>query len=213
MKNNQTVYVVDDDEDVLLSVRAMLSQRGYEVHCFSSAADFLNEVALEQPGCVVTDLQMPQITGVELQRKLVERGSPLAVVVVTGVADVPTAIDMMQRGAITLLEKPYDHVELLQAVASGLSLSWKHWENERSEREIRNRLATLSSEERAVLQFLLKGALNKSIAATLKLSLRTMDRRRRTILEKMGFESIPELALKLGGLTPHGFEAEPANAR
>ncbi len=195
------VFVVDDDDVVLLSVKAILSQHGYEVECFSSAADFLRVAPLNMPGCVVTDLQMPQITGMELQQRLRELDSPLSVVVVTGVADVPTTISLMERGAVTLLEKPYDHLALLRAVAQGIENSQAKWQQRQSTREIEDRLATLSEEERQVLDLLLEGKANKEVASSLELSPRTMDRRRRAILDKMGTESIPELALKIGGLT------------
>src|SRR5262245_45380092 len=113
MTETSHVYAVDDDEAVLASVKAVLSLYGHRVACYSSAEEFLEEASLEDPGCVVTDLQMPEVSGVELQRRLLAAHSPLAVVVVTGVADVPTAVTMMERGAVTLLEKPYDHAALL----------------------------------------------------------------------------------------------------
>jgi FixJ family two-component response regulator len=195
---HEPVYVVDDDEIVLLSVKAILTQHGYSVQCFSSAAEFLQSAALDGPGCVVTDLQMPEMTGVELQQHLVEEHSPLAVVVVTGVADVPTAISLMERGAITLLEKPYDPSALLRAVKRGLETSQANWRQRMAAQEMEQQLGTLTEEEREVLQHLLEGKSNKEVANTLHLSLRTMDRRRRAVLDKMHSESIPELALKLG---------------
>jgi two-component system response regulator FixJ len=95
--------VVDDDEAVLLSVKAVLGEHGYEVACYSAAEQFLAEAPLDGPGCVITDLQMPGIHGIELQRRLSEMECPFSSVVVTGVADVPTAVKLMQGGAITLL--------------------------------------------------------------------------------------------------------------
>jgi len=195
---HEPVYVVDDDEIVLLSVKAILTQHGYGVQSFISAGEFLQSAALDEPGCVVTDLQMPQMTGVELQQRLVEEHSPLAVVVVTGVADVPTAISLMERGAITLLEKPYDPSALLRAVKRGLETSQANWQQRMAAQEMEQQLGTLTEEEREVLQHLLEGRSNKEVANTLHLSLRTMDRRRRAVLDKMHCESIPELALKLG---------------
>jgi FixJ family two-component response regulator len=193
------IYVVDDDEIVLLSVKAILSQHGYEVQCFSSAGEFLRSATLDVPGCVVTDLQMPQMTGVELQQRLLQEHSPLAVVVVTGIADVPTAISLMERGAITLLEKPYDHLALLRAVKRGLEASQANWEKRLAAQAMEQQLGSLTEEEREVLQHLLEGKSNKEVANSLHLSLRTMDRRRRSVLDKMHSDSIPELALKLGG--------------
>jgi FixJ family two-component response regulator len=103
MNETTTIYVVDDDEAVLLSVKAMLGQHGYQSRGYLSAKQFLAEAPTDCPGCVITDLQIPEISGVELQQRLLAANSLLSVVVVTGVADVPTAVALMERGAITLL--------------------------------------------------------------------------------------------------------------
>jgi len=113
MSENVPICVVDDDEAVLLSVQAMLHQHGYRCRCYLSAQEFLNDLPDDRPGCVITDLQMPEVSGVELQRRLLDVQSPLSVVIVTGVADVPTAVTLMERGAVTLLEKPYNHKDLV----------------------------------------------------------------------------------------------------
>ena len=145
MNEVNTVYVVDDDDAVLLSAKAVLGQHGYRVECFSSADQFLSQVSLDQPGCVVTDLQMPGMDGVELQQQLRERGSPFSAVIVTGVADVATAVKLMERGAVTLLEKPYDHLALLQAVEQGLAASLDRWQQQRYQDEHSHGLHRLSS--------------------------------------------------------------------
>src|SRR5262245_24758757 len=129
MNESDPIYVVDDDEAVLLSVSAVLKQHGYVSTCYSSATSFLNVAPLERPGCVITDVQMPQISGIELQQRLLDANSPLSVVVVTGVADVPMAVALMESGAVTLLEKPYNHYHLLNAVQRGLTASRARWEH------------------------------------------------------------------------------------
>ncbi len=198
MTENAAIFVVDDDEAVLLSVKAMLSQHGYQARGYHSAGDFLAEAPIDSPGCVVTDLQMPEISGIELQQRLHVINSLLAVVVVTGVADVPTTVAIMERGAITLLEKPYDHTELVQAVQRGLAISHERWLKKRSKQSVLDQLASLSDDERSVLECMLTGQPNKAIANRLNLSMRTIDRRRQAVLEKMGTHSAPELALLLG---------------
>jgi len=198
MTDAEQIHVVDDDEAVLLSVKAILSQHGYRVHCFSSAEEFLAAMPADAPGCVITDVQMPGMDGVELQQRLKTPRSLFSLVVVTGVADVPLAVTMMERGAVTLLEKPYDHIDLLDAVAKGLSASRKRSELVHNEVTVRERLATLTGEEKRVMECMLADKPNKAIAHSLDLSMRTVDRRRRAVLEKMKVKSIPELALLMG---------------
>jgi FixJ family two-component response regulator len=198
MTDEASVYVVDDDQGVLLSVEALLSQHGYSACCYASAAEFLADVALDTCGCLVTDVRMPEISGIELQRRLRAASSPLAVVVVTGVADVPMAVTLMEGGAVTLLEKPYDHNELLDAVKRGLAASRERWNRRQQEHDVATQLATLTGEERQVMELMVAGKPNKAIARGLGLGMRTIDRRRRTVLEKMGVETVPELALLLG---------------
>lgn len=199
MIDSLTIYVVDDDEAVLLSVQAMLNQHGYTCRCYLSADEFLRDAPREQPGCVITDLQMPEISGVELQQRLVADRSPLTVVVVTGVADVPTTVALMERGAVTLLEKPYNHDDLVHAVERGLELSRSRWLENQNRQSVVDRLATLSDDERRVMECMLTGQPNKAVAHRLELSMRTVDRRRQAVLEKMGVRTAPELALLLGG--------------
>ncbi len=198
MTDADAVYIVDDDEAVLLSVKAMLSQHGFQSRGYLSANEFLAEAPTDCPGCVITDLQMPEVSGVELQQRLLAAKSYLAVVVVTGVADVPTTVTLMEQGAITLLEKPYDHNKLVLAVERGLSLSREQWLRARSEQSTRLRLLSLTEEESQVMQCMLTGQPNKAIAHRLGLSMRTVDRRRQAVLEKMAVKTAPELGLLLG---------------
>lgn len=213
MIDSDTIYVVDDDEAVLLSVQAMLKQHGYSCGCFLTAEEFLRAAPRDLPGCVITDLQMPEISGVELQQRLVADQSPLSVVVVTGVADVPTTVALMERGAVTLLEKPYNHDDLVHAVERGLEASRKRWMERQSRQSVVDRLATLSDDERRVMECMLTGQPNKAVAHRLELSMRTVDRRRQTVLEKMGVRTAPELALLLGcaGIS-FAIAASPAGA-
>jgi len=202
MTNTDNVYIVDDDEAVLLSVKAMLSEHGYQSRGYLSAKDFLADTPIDCPGCVITDLQMPEISGVELQQRLLAARSFLMVVVVTGVADVPTAVALMESGAITLLEKPYNHTELVAAVERGLSRSRERWIQAHDEQSTRQRLESLTEDERQVMDCMLTGQPNKAIAHRLRLSMRTVDRRRQAVLEKMGVRTAPELGLLLGAMRP-----------
>jgi FixJ family two-component response regulator len=192
------IYVVDDDAAVLNSLQALLQAHGFAVQCYSSGEQFLSEVAMNRRGCVITDVAMPGMSGVDLVRRLHEAKSPLSIVVVTGVANVPMAVSLMEYGAITLLEKPYDTERLLAAVNRGLTISGQQCEQWQREQEIQRRLNQLTDEERSVMDRLLADKPNKAISAELHLSLRTVDRRRQSVLEKLGVDSVPEMALMLG---------------
>lgn len=194
------IYIVDDDAAVLNSLQALFQAHGFPVQCYSSGEHFLSEVAMNRRGCVVTDVAMPGMSGVELVRHLHEAKSPLSVVVVTGVANVPMAVSLMEYGAVTLLEKPYDTERLLAAVNRGMTLSGQHCEQVQREQEIQRRLNQLTDEERSVMDRLLADKPNKAISSELHLSLRTVDRRRQSVLEKLGVDSVPEMALMLGPL-------------
>jgi two-component system response regulator FixJ len=194
------IYVVDDDAAVLNSLAALLGAHGFEVQCYSSADDFLRETPMNRRGCVITDVAMPGMSGVDLVRRLHEQKSPMSVVVVTGVANVPMAVSLMEYGAITLLEKPYDSEQLLKAVNRGLTISGRQCEQWQREQDVQRRLSQLTDEERSVMDRLLADKPNKAISAELHLSLRTVDRRRQAVLEKLGVTSVPELALMLGPL-------------
>lgn len=194
------IHVVDDDQAVLLSVRAVLVELYYDTRCYSSAEQFLSEADVSRPGCLVTDLQMPGITGSELQQRLIHSRSPLAIVVVTGVADIPITVNLMRLGAVTLLEKPYEPAALLRAVREALAMSQQRWGQDQAQQGIAKRLSELTEEERLIMLAMLANKTNKAIAQQLNLSMRTMDRRRSAILETMRVKSVAELAALLSRL-------------
>lgn len=196
------IYVVDDDVAVLQSVKAVLAELNCEITCYQSAEQFLTNAAIDKPGCLITDLQMPGISGLELHQRLVQAQSALSVVVVTGVADVPTAVTVMRTGAVTLLEKPYESAELLQAVKDALAMSHQRWQQALTQRTVLQRLSQLSVEERQIMDAMLANKTNKSISQQLEISMRTVDRRRSTILEIMGVKSVAELAACLSRVLP-----------
>lgn len=202
MPNEKRVYVVDDDESVVQSVTAVLTQFGFSVKGFTSAQEFLDAAPLAQPGCLIADVQMPEINGVGLQRRLVDAESPLAIVVVTGAVDVATAVELMERGAVTLLEKPYDPTDLRRSVERALEASFQLHQRAAQRKALDQRLAALSEEERRVMELMLAVETNKSIARALDISPRTVDRRRQKVLEKMGVASVAQLAMLMGAAGP-----------
>ena len=202
MKSESCIYVVDDDMAVLQSVKAVLSELNCEVFCYQSADQFLTEATTERPGCLITDLQMPGMSGLELHQRLVHAKSPLSVVVVTGVADVPTTVTVMRSGAVTLLEKPYEPTELLRATKEALAMSQERWQKQLSDRTVLHRMSQLTDDERQIMDAMLASKTNKAISQQLDISMRTVDRRRSAILEIMDVKSVAGLAASLSRVLP-----------
>jgi len=196
--------LIDDDQPVLDSLVELVSAAGFHAQPYSSAEDFLDNFNALTPGCIVTDLRLAGMSGQDLQRRLIDVGCPLPLIVVTGHATVPVAVQIMEHGAVTLLQKPYKPSELLAAIQRALVRPPTVRPSDTQLAELRQRLATLSHEESQVMRLLLEGRTNKVIAATLELSMRTVDRRRRSVLDKVGVESVPELARLVGILQSTG---------
>ncbi|TWT85686.1 Transcriptional regulatory protein FixJ [Posidoniimonas polymericola] len=188
-----TVCLVDDDAAVLKVTREVLLGGGYQVRCFQSAAEYLEDSS-PNDDCVVTDLNMPGIGGAELLKRIHELDPTLPVIVLTGFADVATAVKLMERGVVTLVEKPCSSIDLLAAVAKAIS-DGEHRRYRRDQaHDVMNRLAQLNDEELAVMKGVVRGFSNKVLAGRLEMSARTLDRRRHSVFEKMGAESPAELA-------------------
>jgi two-component system, LuxR family, response regulator FixJ len=189
-----TVYLIDDDEVVLHSQVELLTAAGCQVASFLSAEAFLAAITPETAGCVVTDLKMSGMSGLDLQRKLVANHSLLPLIVVSGHANVSTTVELMENGAMTLLQKPYDAHELLNAVERAFDQFVENCNRATQLQSIQRRLESLSPAEMSVLQLMVAGRPNKLISTELEISMRTVDRRRSTVLEKMQVDSAPELA-------------------
>ena len=194
VSNRPQVFVVDDEPTVLRSVQNLLEGQGYSVSCFASTEALIGTVCSDAVGCLITDLQMPGMTSSQFQRRLATSFPGLAVIVVTGKADVATAVQVMQNGAVTLLEKPYVPRVLIAAVKRAIEQSESKSLGLRVEASIRARLATLTEDERQVMKLMIQGFPNKRIVMDLQLSARTVDRRRAAVLAKMNATSVPELA-------------------
>lgn len=189
-----TVFLIDDDQAVLTSLSALLSSAGLLTQSFLSAEEFLKHLPDEPRGCVVTDLKLTGMSGLHLQEQLLQMRSHLPVIVVTGRADVGLAVKVMEYGAVTLIQKPYDHNELIQAVKKALERNaHRHTQSEFIE-DVQKRLSSLTDDEQQVLQMVVDGRPNKAIATTLNISMRTVDRRRSSVFEKMNVQTAPELA-------------------
>lgn len=202
MADSQVVHVIDDDADVRQSLAFLLSTAGLAVRVHDSAVAFLKALDGVQGGCVVTDIRMPQIDGLELQRRLHVRGSKLPVIVMTGHGDVALAVEAMKAGAVDFIEKPFDDDVLLTAIRTALSRHAEDSERAARKAVIQDRLKALSEREREVLEGLVAGKANKAIAYDLGISPRTVEVYRANVMTKMQADSLSELvrmALVEGG--------------
>jgi FixJ family two-component response regulator len=193
MSQEAIVYVVDDDPAVRDSVSALVNSAGLRVQTFPSAEAFLADYKPEKPGCLVTDLRMLGMSGLDLLEKLQKSESPLPAILISAYADVPAAVRAMEAGAVALLEKPCRNDQLVQAIHKALERDSAQRAKRTARQDIQNRLATLTPEEYEVMQRMVAGKLNKVIANELLISLRTVETRRHKVLEKMQADSLAEL--------------------
>ncbi len=191
--NVPTVFVVDDDESFLASVARLFRASGFLVKAFSSAADFLEQRPPEGPGCLVADLQMPGMNGIELQDALTKSENPLPVVFLTGHGDIPTTVNAMRRGAEDFLTKRAPKEELLAAVQRALARDTRDREERTRRRELHAHFDRLTPREREVLTHVLSGQLNKQIAADLGIDERSVKRHRTNLMGKLQVQSVAEL--------------------
>ncbi|HVC56361.1 MAG TPA: response regulator FixJ [Stellaceae bacterium] len=187
------VYVVDDDEAVRDSLAALLDAKSYTVRTFALAREFLAAAPTLRRGCLVADIRMPGMDGLELQRHLVERAFNFPLIVITGHADVPLAVRAMKAGALDFIEKPFAVETIVASLDAALAQLGASGEEDPLAATAAARLALLSPREREVLQGLLAGLPNKSIAYDLAISPRTVEIHRARVMDKMGARSLSEL--------------------
>ena len=193
MADDRLVYVVDDDEAVRESLSALLEARSYTVRTFGLARDFLAAAPTLRPGCLVADIRMPEMDGLEMQQHLNERGLDFPLIMVTGHGDVPLAVRAMKAGAIDCFEKPFAAEAIVAGINAALARLAASDAADPVAAGAAARLALLSPREREVLQGLLAGLPNKSIAYDLAISPRTVEIHRARVMDKMGAKSLSEL--------------------
>ncbi|MET0445888.1 MAG: response regulator FixJ [Pseudorhodoplanes sp.] len=193
MASTEIVHVIDDDDAVRESVAFLLKSADLEVETYESAAAFLEAVAKGVSGCVITDVRMPGMSGIDLLRQLREQNLPLPVIVVTGHGDVQLAVEAMKAGAIDFLEKPFDDERVLLAVRTALDSRPADATRTPEQVAIAERLASLSQREHQVLDGLVAGRPNKAIAFELGISPRTVEVYRANVMTKMQANSLSEL--------------------
>ncbi len=193
MPNGDVVHVIDDDAGVRQSLAFSLSTAGLAVRVYESAVAFLKALPHVQDGCIVTDIRMPEVDGLELQRKLKALKNTMPVIVITGHGDVALAVEAMKAGAIDFIEKPFDDEGLLATIRSALARHEGDRERGSRAAEVRARLALLSERERQVLDGLVAGKPNKVIAYDLGISARTVEIYRANVMTKMQADSLSSL--------------------
>ncbi|NDD74401.1 MAG: DNA-binding response regulator [Gammaproteobacteria bacterium] len=193
MNRNASVFIVDDDDAVRSSLRLLLKSVGLPAIAYASATDFLSAWQPEQPGCLVLDVRMPGMSGLELQHELNRRGAIIPVIFITGHADIPMAVEAIQHGAFDFLQKPFRDQDLIDRVQRALTTDAQQ-RSELAKREmIRERFDSLTPREREVLTLVTRGKANKVMAGDLGVSQRTVEIHRARVMEKMGAASLAQL--------------------
>ena len=193
LENKQSVFVIDDDPVVLNSVCSLVGSMGIQAASFLSAEDFLAGFDPKSSGCVIVDQRLGSMTGLDLVEKMAAMKWPIPAILLTAYADVPLAVRAIRLGAVSVLEKPCKHEVLCDAIHVALEEDRRQVAKRRREIEVQDRLARLSSEEKQVLDLVVAGKANKNIATHLDLGLRTVEKRRARVFEKMEVESLSEL--------------------
>ena len=193
MNDRPIIFVVDDDDQARKAVITLLSAMGVETRGFSSAEQFLAEYDGRRPACLVTDVRMLGMSGLELQEELLRRGESIPVIVLTGFASTAGTVRAMKNGAVTLLEKPSRDDELWEAVRDALAADRQAIAREQARHDVRRRLETLSPKEREVLDCITAGDANKVVARKLGCSVRTVELHRHGVFQKMAADSLAEL--------------------
>jgi two-component system response regulator FixJ len=199
---SQTVFVVDDDDAVRNSLRMLLKSAGLNTEVAASAQDFLSTYDTAHPGCLVLDVRMPGMSGLEMQHELNMRGATIPVIFITGHGDIPMAVEAMQHGAFDFLQKPFRDQELLDRVQRALERDAEYRARLRQTDGIRDRLASLSPREREVLDLVTQGKANKMVAGDLGVSQRTVEIHRAHVMQKMEAGSLAELVRMMMTVAP-----------
>lgn len=187
------VFVVDDDEAVCRSLSVLIEDIGLEVRTFTSAQQFLGEYDSEQPGCLVLDVRMSGMSGLELQSRLKELGFEIPIIIITGHGDIPMAVEAMKAGALDFIEKPFRDQTLLDNIQKAIEVDAQMRRNRKETRDVQSRIQNLTRRERQIMALLVLGKTSKTIAYELGISQKTVDFHRANILDKAGVNSVVEL--------------------
>lgn len=188
-----TVFVVDDDASILRAMTRLLKSEGLAVETFPSPREFLERPPHDGPGCLVLDLQMPELDGLEVQRALAEAGRDLPIVFVSGHGNVPASVEAMKAGALDFLTKPFQDERLLAVIRGGIALSTARRAERAELRSLQDRIGSLTPREREVFRCVVQGLPNKKIAGLLGTAEKTVKVHRARVMEKMKAASLADL--------------------
>jgi two-component system, LuxR family, response regulator FixJ len=191
-----TIALIDDDEAVLRSLQLLLRNRGIEVHCFGSAEDFLAGLERRSFRCIVCDVRMPGLTGLDLQQELKRRRNITPLILITGHGDIAMAVRAIKEGALDFIEKPFDDERLVASIAAAEEKGQQQAVGDTYRAELQARFAELSPRERQVMALVAEGLANKEIALRLEISPRTVESYRAWVMEKMGASNLADLVRK-----------------
>lgn len=197
MGAEQTVYVIDDDDGVRSSIGFLLRSVDLQSKLYPSAQEFLDDLDGDESGCVVLDVRMPGMSGLELQQELNNRGNSLPIIFITGHGDIPMAVEALKQGATDFLPKPFRDQELLDRIHQALDVERESRETNEHIRDIQARVETLTPREREVMTMVADGNANKVIAIDLGISQRTVEIHRAKVMEKMGVRALADLVRAL----------------
>jgi two-component system response regulator FixJ len=188
-----TVFIVDDDAAIRFAMQALMDSVNIKHEIFGSADEFLEKVSDQRPGCLVLDIRMPGLGGLELQEELIKRDSTLPIIFITGHGDVPMAVEAMQKGAVDFIQNPFRDQELLDRIREALATDEERREAQQQHAEVATRLDRLTKREREVFDLVVTGKPNKVIAYELGVSQRTVEIHRARVMEKMQARSLADL--------------------
>ncbi len=191
--SSEQVYIVDDDPDVREATSFLVTTADYAAESFETPEELLDRVNRDSAGCLILDVRLPGMNGLELQRELVERGVRMPIIFITGHGDIPMAVEAVNAGALDFLEKPFDNEALLARVEEAIQADRERRTREAAAGDIDQRLEQLTPRERQVMEGILTGKLNKVIGYELDMSTRTVEVHRGRILDKLGARNAPEM--------------------
>jgi FixJ family two-component response regulator len=195
------VFVVDDDVSVRESLEALIRHEGWQAETFESAREFLSRIEISAPGCLILDVNLPDLNGLELQERLASEHAAMPIIFITGYGDIPMSVRAMKAGAVEFLTKPFSDETLLGAMRGAIAKSKALFTEESQKRDLRERLASLSPREREVMELIVKGLLNKQVGGELGISEITVKAHRGKVMQKMrarSFANLVNMAAELG---------------
>jgi len=192
-RKKPTVYIVDDDDGMRRALTVLMSTVGYNAVAYERPGEFLQKLDPNQPGCLVLDVRMPEMSGLEVQQQLNRNGSMLPVILITGHGDIPMAVQAMKDGAFEFLQKPFRDQELIDGINRALQKDAENRQVLERNAEVKRRIATLTPREREVMAMVVDGRANKVIAIDLGLSERTVEIHRANVMDKMKAQSVAHL--------------------